>query len=1328
MDINQLGNTLTNGFWSGTPALKGADKEVWIAVRTDGVDGVGTVEDPFDGSGSKFDPLMAGLPAHITIHLMAGTYLTEGTPVKDGWKVFGAGIGSTVIQLSSAGASYLSIVLFTAGGGSASNVEIRDLTLDANYPAFAATLPAGYTLWSLVFDGSDNKVVNCESINTYGIGTGAESFSFLLERGDNLVIEGCYAHLFYGGYTNGPCLAYGTNGVIRNCRTEGAGHGFGNSGMKGLSITGCSCGVDSNHPLYSGGLPTGRGYYTDTDSTEELILSGNTFYVSEIPVQFNNFAGGICNDVVIADNYFDSVTSLSSGNCAIALGCNGRDFRICDNVYVYRGTLNNTGFLLKLGDIHGVTVEGNHASSRVITISVSATGGTFTITVSGQTTPPLPYNVSAATMQTALEALTTVGQASVDGGPGNAGGNAPYYVAIVTPTPIPSPSGSPNLTTNATSLTGGAGTATVSIGSLLGFGALGWGAYPANVWPDAKDWYLGTNCYNGVPGFGNNAQRQVGTSDGWYRIIAVGLNFIGSTFVLRIEAHCGTPEPGPPGPVFHSAFTLVASVSRDGNPLLPPSVLSSTGNGAIDQVRCGIGTEYVIDVHFTSSDPSILVDGTLYDRNWVQFVYNPSLSGFIFSDIAPIPLFGSYIPHLYQSNSGRGLANEIWISVRTDGNAGTGTADDPFDGSTELKFDALLQSLPANTTIHLLPGLFLTGGGGRTDGHGFGVKSGWKILGAGTGNTIVKLNSIQTGLLVHGVFVTTGSASDHVDIRDLTLDGNSGVLIGTGLENHRIDGINLTGKNCATRRCESINSYAIEASGRCFSFVITGDCGKIEDCYGHAFHGGFTAGAAIKSGRDASIRNCRLEGVGFPYMFSDVDGGMLTECVADVDVANGNAANYAGYFSDLGYNYNVVISNNIFRASVIPIAFLQTASDIVVSDNYLESSNTGTGSACAIGLGGDGINARICNNTYKYTGSVSGNGLILNLGTMTGVTVEGNQANVGPIGWGGSDWRQAAGWYLGNNVFANLPDLPLNAQIHSGTASGWYRLLTAPAAGAGLSFVLRIWAYSSSVGKHTTMTIIVGIPGYGHPIQPSIISAYSGGAAMIDRIRVASGGPSCVLDLRFTDVNPVIMVEGFPSDRNLAQFTPGPTTSGFDFCADLTVPDSGSFIPLLSTDTLSVSGGIAGGLPGTATNDNAAAGKVGEFVTATLASAGAVAITPSATTKNIITSGISLTAGDWDLSGTVNFLLAAATVSKFQAGISLTSATLPSQAGGSGLGTDPLVIDVDKTTTLTDTKTLGIPPVRLSIAATTTVYLVAQATFTAGTVKGFGTIRARRMR
>lgn len=146
---------------------------------------------------------------------------------------------------------------------------------------------------------------------------------------------------------------------------------------------------------------------------------------------------------------------------------------------------------------------------------------------------------------------------------------------------------------------------------------------------------------------------------------------------------------------------------------------------------------------------------------------------------------------------------------------------------------------------------------------------------------------------------------------------------------------------------------------------------------------------------------------------------------------------------------------------------------------------------------------------------------------------------------------------------------------------------------------------------------------------------------------------------------------------------------------------------------------------GTATNDNAGAGSVGEFVTATVVAGSAVSLT-TATSANV--TSISLTAGDWDISSFVDYVLTGATATLLQSGASLTTAVLPTQAGGSGLGTDALATDPNVKTTLTGTEQQDGGPVRLSISATTTVFLVAQATFSVGTVTAYGTIRARRAR
>lgn len=138
---------------------------------------------------------------------------------------------------------------------------------------------------------------------------------------------------------------------------------------------------------------------------------------------------------------------------------------------------------------------------------------------------------------------------------------------------------------------------------------------------------------------------------------------------------------------------------------------------------------------------------------------------------------------------------------------------------------------------------------------------------------------------------------------------------------------------------------------------------------------------------------------------------------------------------------------------------------------------------------------------------------------------------------------------------------------------------------------------------------------------------------------------------------------------------------------------------------------------GTTTNDDAAAGDIGEYISSTVASASAVALTTS-TAANV--TSISLTAGDWDVS-TQGYYTVSVSASDIRVGISTTSATFPSFAAGAG--SQSIISGPNFSTTA-----LGNGPFRISLSGTTTVFMVVFATFGAGTVSAHGTIRARRVR
>lgn len=146
----------------------------------------------------------------------------------------------------------------------------------------------------------------------------------------------------------------------------------------------------------------------------------------------------------------------------------------------------------------------------------------------------------------------------------------------------------------------------------------------------------------------------------------------------------------------------------------------------------------------------------------------------------------------------------------------------------------------------------------------------------------------------------------------------------------------------------------------------------------------------------------------------------------------------------------------------------------------------------------------------------------------------------------------------------------------------------------------------------------------------------------------------------------------------------------------------------------------------TQTNDSAAAGEIGELITSTVAVGAPVSET---TATPVDVTSISLTAGDWEVSGQVDRVLTGVTATIYGAGLGVATATLLTQAGGSGVGTDCLTTQTATFgTTLTGNYATKVGPVRVTLAATTTIYLIAADTFSAGTVGVYGTLRARRMR
>lgn len=145
-----------------------------------------------------------------------------------------------------------------------------------------------------------------------------------------------------------------------------------------------------------------------------------------------------------------------------------------------------------------------------------------------------------------------------------------------------------------------------------------------------------------------------------------------------------------------------------------------------------------------------------------------------------------------------------------------------------------------------------------------------------------------------------------------------------------------------------------------------------------------------------------------------------------------------------------------------------------------------------------------------------------------------------------------------------------------------------------------------------------------------------------------------------------------------------------------------------------------GQIPGTNTNDNAAAGKVGEFLSSSVPSS-----TTNLTNFTYVNSGstITLTPGDWDVSANATFTVTATTsVTQWVCSISTTSGAVNLTNGFVTIqNTAPVVPNSTNNNCL-------VGPIRFSVAANTQLYLVVRSTFSASTQTAGGLLRARRVR
>jgi hypothetical protein len=165
-------------------------------------------------------------------------------------------------------------------------------------------------------------------------------------------------------------------------------------------------------------------------------------------------------------------------------------------------------------------------------------------------------------------------------------------------------------------------------------------------------------------------------------------------------------------------------------------------------------------------------------------------------------------------------------------------------------------------------------------------------------------------------------------------------------------------------------------------------------------------------------------------------------------------------------------------------------------------------------------------------------------------------------------------------------------------------------------------------------------------------------------------------------------------------------------------PNGNPFVTIDQNGNAAFTGRVTplGGIVGVADGSNAAAGQVGEYLTATVNSPG------NGIGSNIWSNvtALALTAGDWDVSGIISFNPSGGPVYTWIAGSVSTTPANANPVAGTGFF---LVGGLSS-----GLQTMQAGCGRVSLAAAQSIYLVANCNYTGGSISIYGSIQARRVR
>jgi len=300
----------------------------------------------------------------------------------------------------------------------------------------------------------------------------------------------------------------------------------------------------------------------------------------------------------------------------------------------------------------------------------------------------------------------------------------------------------------------------------------------------------------------------------------------------------------------------------------------------------------------------------------------------------------------------------------------------------DIRFDEIMNALPANTRVHLGPGTFLTRGHAANVSGGWQIKPGMKIVGSGIDITTLQLyhHTAAGYYFAIGHALGAGTRADLAEVSDLTIDCN---LSGAGASTAG-SAVRLMGNHTRLYRVKAVNWGSHSGGLPCSALsCITAlpDSGVLE-----ILNTGME-GCIVVSPGTGNEAACTALNAGNPDDVSFIADGhgkspYIRNCFVDCGVATPNPNPATGKYRGvaMGWCRGGVVEGNHFHNCDLGGPYQEgksSARDVIVRNNFYK--NVGRGPYW--NLGAPGLERAQGSPSLSRSGTV---------GTVTNLTTFGD--------------------------------------------------------------------------------------------------------------------------------------------------------------------------------------------------------------------------------------------------------------------------------------------------------------------------------------------------